>query len=679
MAPKHSNPSRPRVDRDRNQYTAHAPYNFIPLADTVVPALTDIPGHDTYRTDTLTGWIDCEIETRAPTYIRGMMVEAVFAQQGLKKPDELTPADKEERAPFFSSNDKTVEGRLEPALPGSSLRGMIRQLVETLGYGRIRWVADQPKMFYRAVAASKDDPLRDSYDRIIGRFAKHVHAGYLLYDDQNDDWYIMPARRWPTGEEYVKIKDEVVKGFNLAEYLDFNHKDYRPQIHAVSFEPETKQGKRGSFIQINGLGVRGTYRFKGNLVCAGNMLEGGDVGRTQSPRARQALVLLPDQKKSPLKIPKDVIRDYLDSLTPFQRDQLSDWSDGKGCLGQLKPIFYVLDQDKKEVLAFGHSPNFRIPALIRDEASGRQRAATPYDFVPEDHKGRQQPDLADAIFGWVEENDGPGESRAGRVFFGDARFTGAKNGVWMEMMTPQVLASPKASTFQHYLVQDKRQRHDPDQKQQLAHYASARSTTQIRGTKNYWHRGSNPAIKAATPREGEKDHETQHTRIVPLRPGVSFACRIRFENLRPEELGLLWWALALPVGDNRRYCHKIGMGKPLGMGGIAIRPKLTLTDRPKRYDTLFTGDSWQESATTANPESFIKSFEQYILDKLSPDEHGARFSKLERIRMLLEMLAWREDDPAWSEVTRYMEIEHGLRKLNEYKERPVLPDPLHVK
>ncbi|MEZ4644806.1 MAG: hypothetical protein R3E31_19090 [Chloroflexota bacterium] len=49
--------------------------------------------------------------------------------------------------------------------------------------------------------------------------------------------------------------------------------------------------------------------------------------------------------------------------------------------------------------------------------------------------------------------------------------------------------------------------------------------------------------------------------------------------------------------------------------------------------------------------------------------------------MLLAMLAWPGPDP---EQTRYMEIEradpsakHGKR--NEYKERPVLPDPLKVK
>jgi hypothetical protein len=46
--------------------------------------------------------------------------------------------------------------------------------------------------------------------------------------------------------------------------------------------------------------------------------------------------------------------------------------------------------------------------------------------------------------------------------------------------------------------------------------------------------------------------------------------------------------------------------------------------------------------------------------------------------MLLAMLEWRKVNDAWLDLTRYMEIERGPQKVNEYKERPVLPDPLAV-
>ncbi len=71
---------------------------------------------------------------------------------------------------------------------------------------------------------------------------------------------------------------------------------------------------------------------------------------------------------------------------------------------------------------FGHSPNFRIPARLY----GSDRAATPPDFLPDAFRKDSAPDLADAIFGWVKEAEGPKEQRAGRVSFGDAHYTGAE-------------------------------------------------------------------------------------------------------------------------------------------------------------------------------------------------------------------------------------------------------------
>jgi hypothetical protein len=57
-----------------------------------------------------------------------------------------------------------------------------------------------------------------------------------------------------------------------------------------------------------------------------------------------------------------------------------------------------------------------------------------------------------------------------------------------------------------------------------------------------------------------------------------------------------------------------------------------------------------------------------------------RFTESRRILALLTMLQWPGPDKQW---TRYMEIEHSdsrapRGKVNEYKERPVLPSPFGV-
>ena len=58
---------------------------------------------------------------------------------------------------------------------------------------------------------------------------------------------------------------------------------------------------------------------------------------------------------------------------------------------------------------------------------------------------------------------------------------------------------------------------------------------------------------------------------------------------------------------------------------------------------------------------------------------GIAFEKLERIQQLLHMLSWPGPVPS-EEKSRYMEIERydpsaRRKKRNEYRERPVLPDP----
>jgi len=666
---KHTNPSKPRRDSKGNRIWARAPYNFIPLPDQIVLAQDPLP-HEAYDPEGLTGWIDCELETCAPTYIRGMMTELLFKEQGEKKPDALTAEEKLARAPFFSTGEERLAGFPAPVIPGSSLRGMIRALVEIAGYGRMRWVGAEPTFTFRAVAASRDDPLRQPYEDIMGRYGSNVRAGYLVRP--GEDWVIQPARK-PQDEDfserafYLKVKEYQIQATAIPGYVRLNSPRYRPAYYPVSFEGETRQSQHGPYVAITRIGApKAGYRYRGTLVCSGNMLETNASG--DSPRKSHALVLEPDPKARPLKIPPQVIEDYLAGLTPYQKENL--WAGAQGCLKEGAPVFYVTDG--KDIVAFGHSPDFRVPARL----PGADHASNPRDFVPEELLNPDRPDLAEAIFGWVEEQGvGLKGQRAGRVFFQDAHCVAAEDQVWYKPtpITPHTLGAPKPTTFQHYLLQDADQGHNPDEKSQLAHYGTPPTQTQIRGSKLYWHKGSKPDIEATVT---ELQHETQLTRIMPLAVGVHFKFRVRFENLRPEELGALLWALLLPGAEGKVYRHKLGMGKPLGMGAVAITPALFLTSRTERYAHLFAEGAWQQAVESAAPDPYLAAFEAFVLKQLGVN--AARLAEMERIRMLLAMLEWHESDSAWLEATRYMEIEHGPDKVNEYKERPVLPDPLAV-
>ncbi len=115
-----------------------------------------------------------------------------------------------------------------------------------------------------------------------------------------------------------------------------------------------------------------------------------------------------------------------------------------------------------------------------------------------------------------------------------------------------------------------------------------------------------------------KKHITQYTEIEPIMTGT-FTGKIRFENLTDIELGSLLFALDLPKG----CAHKIGMGKPLGLGSVRITPHLYLSSRGHdntRYQNF--SNEWGNHPAEENTKmtSFKKRFEEYILKKIGADD-----------------------------------------------------------
>lgn len=375
------------------------------------------------------------------------------------------------------------------------------------------------------------------------------------------------------------------------------------------------------------------------------------------------------------------------------------------------PIFYLTNENDR-VVSIGHTGFFRIPYKY-----------TIGDHIPENLKSADGIDFAEALFGKEGEF-------ASRVFFEDAELAEKNNeeDIFFPEAVPQILSSPKPTCFQHYLEQDS------FNNKKLKHWNDKKA--KIRGYKLYWHRvtpddeskcswklkqfkinksnyekflnninknnstllnkkhncieisDKDITIKCAfneLPKDIQEElknyllqsSKAQHTVIQPVKSGIKFKGRIRFENLSKEELGALLFALDLPEG----HYHKIGMGKPLGLGSIAIKPTLFIIDRSKRYKKLFEDDKWYLAAEKREDiNEFKKAFEEYILCRISESERGKATSlwEIPRIKELKEMLNWRHTEKSdWLEKTRYMLINHPTLK-NEFKDRPVLPKPTEV-
>lgn len=226
----------------------------------------------------------------------------------------------------------------------------------------------------------------------------------------------------------------------------------------------------------------------------------------------------------------------------------------------------------------------------------------------------------------------------------------------------------------------------------------AHEHTTLRGHKLYWHRG--PSSQAdieveddyvrdvvmgrQEPVPGRNASEKQYTQIKPVAAGVTFTFDIRFENLSDTELGAILWALQLPGEQGGEYRHKLGMGKPLGMGSVHIKPELHLTDRTTRYRTLFDGNRWFAGEPDSKDiREFVDAYDHCILHKLTAHERdkATALHETPRLRTLFKLFEW----PGKSkEESRYMEIERRDAKAkrgkrNEYRDRPVLPMPIDTK
>jgi CRISPR-associated protein (TIGR03986 family) len=653
-------------DIDENRQ-AFAPYNFVSLPDKIVTQnVSDLPDQGVYASDRLTGYIDCELTTESPIYIRaGVNRKQVEAgKQSKDIPD------------FFYLNDAD-----EPVIPGSSLRGMLRTLVEIVTYSKVSLVS-RKRLIYRSVggATNHDIHYRDKMMRFDGDrdrkkfYTPRILGGYMKKLGSRD-WAIRPAKV-VDGTTYAHIRiDE--KFFKSLKSIDHTKNAYQVFIKT---SPYDYQDVRGGFLKIKYAKVQSARANPESGFRPATLARSGAM----ISKLSEAVIYEPDPDDTKLlSLTDEQIDDYKEQISQEQEKLLGK----QGVLNDGQPVFYILDEKTGLVEFFGHARMFRVPY-----------PNSPFDYIPPSLREGppHEVDFAEAIFGYArdikkEADNHKQRAYAGRLFFTDAILHKGQKDLWLpgKTITPKILSGPKPTTFQHYLVQE-----DPNSykigetrdgkskfETRLRDYASPKDETTLRGHKFYWHKGARD-VNDIRETSDLKVGDTQHTQINPLRAGVTFAFQVHFENLSKEELGALMFVLDI-IASNEKMRLKLGMGKPLGMGAVKISPKLFVRDIANRYASLFGKDSWlsgySEDAQVA--QSALDNFMSRMEGEL-----GEGLTKSDRIKELLAILQWpgiaADDD---GRPTRYMEIEHKVSKdvnkrgkVNEYRDRPVLPDATNV-
>jgi CRISPR-associated protein (TIGR03986 family) len=657
---------------------ALAPYNFVELPERIAKVdQQQLPPQNRFDPQRHSGWLDCRLTTAAPAYVRAALtLEQARAQLKSKDLDA-----------FFY-----VEREDQPVIPGSSLRGLFRALIEIISYSKVSEVA-ATRLIYRAVGdtTSHGKRYRDRVMQVDEREKlcdPKMMGGYLR--QIGSDWYIRPAQEIHGASFAVLREPERSTSYfdnlkkNLAQ-VDGCRNAYKIYVKTKDYEYYVTRGgySVGKVVAYEPSPAPKNGWVEATLALSGPM----------ASKRSEAVIFAEDPTAELLKLSDDQVAAYREQVSKEQEKLV-----GKGgALRDGQPVFYTLNppgeaNSDEPVEFFGHCRMLRLPYR-----------RSPRDLVPEELRRETDLDLTEAIFGFTKQTDANfgfdkqadgkrlSNAYAGRVFFGDARLVPGQTDIWLlahRAITPHVLGTPKPTTFQHYLVQTqpnkfeigRDKRGQPKYETRLADYTEPQAV--IRGHKLYWHKGE---VKLGDIESQGKAKDAVLTRIRPLRAGVEFSFRIRFDNLSDVELGALLWTLQV-AGDDR-YRLKLGMGKPLGLGALKIESELRLLDRAARYATLFSNDDWAEavkdgSATGDIRQRAIPAFERFVLSQIK-EPSARRLAELERIKQLLTMLSWPGPD---KEQTRYLEIERNdpqapRGKRNEYKkpeDRPVLPSPLSV-
>ena len=435
-----------------------APYNFVPLNKHVyLPDWADQISHDIPFEDGEDGYIEVTWENVSPLCIR----DASTGDDG------------------YSMHVKQSDGSRLYFLPGSSLRGMLRNTLNILAFGKMEQY-DNRFFGYRIFDTNKS--LGKKYQKEMAK----VKFGWLHKDESEDDKYVL----YPCIDGFDKIRIEDVSKW----YPGYDEKK-------TSWE-------RNNFIQRqSGCYFPKYEKYEDDktycIFATGQMLG----------KEHELLISQPD-KDHPISLGKKTIDSFFAVYEPspyFDEYQklLKEGTD--------IPVSYISVSDgqgKNGIAAMGMGRMFRYPykydvsSLIEKEQ-------------PECQSGKR--DLCETIFGWI----GNENSAKGRVQICNALMANTIQENELEEIVG-VLGTPKASFYPLYL------------KQSAPGYQTYESDDAcIAGRKRY--RIHDGGSVTELPKGNGNGNVTSILKFLPR--NCKFKMRINVHNLRRVEIGALLSAI----------------------------------------------------------------------------------------------------------------------------------------
>ncbi|WP_373550727.1 TIGR03986 family CRISPR-associated RAMP protein [Haliscomenobacter sp.] len=514
-----------------------APYNFVPLSNQVVyPEWAEQVSLDIPFEDAQSGEIEVELKAHSPIFVRD--------GQGKGSIDHSSD--------FFQHQGKYY-------LPGSSLKGMVRSVLEIMSFGKMGDRVNDDRYAIRDLSGTIKELYLSKFkpDTVYGGWLKKNadgtysledcgHPGRISHQHLDEMYNTDFSTYFLKGNGFDQSKDaQKAARFKYRRFEQLAQGQSR--VNRFSFAANSAGRPIYEIDRDNPAALPGEIVFTGQ-----------PSPRFQRPTGKweghhlEFIFFKPDRNVVHTVDP-EVINNFF--FAYFDQDP-SRWSEDwrfwrnelspkeKNQKGKAIPVFFHKDNQGK-VIAIGLSYLFKLPY----QKSIRQA-------MPAQHTEGHKPDFADLLFGFVN-GESALESLKGRVHFGHAA---AQAGCVPGKMVEVVLSSPKASYYPTYVLQT------VDANGKTGSYKTFMDEgAQVAGWKRY-----------PVHLEGVKSNDIPPkssgdvgVRFVPLETGARFKFTIRYHNLKKVELGALLSALTFHRFDQDTF-HGLGMAKPLGYGKVKL-------------------------------------------------------------------------------------------------------------
>lgn len=512
----------------------HAPYHFVPLSKWVyMPDWAHLVSHDVPFEDGISGVIDYTLTNNTPLCV---------GDKQEKRPGE----------PVHVSFAKDPLGR--PLIPSSSIKGMIRSVLEIASFGKFNQIDDHH-------FSSRDISNADTM------YAKEIHesraqAFWIKFDASLQKWVFREA------EHTVIFHDDLNRAFgttiqNVA-FKQPAEKKYQqfPLTNEVYFDIGKRKimGMRGKPVTVECATQLKHGQHKGFVSFSG--FRPGKRERTQDRLNFSYLFYNAADK----------VKSYPDwqplvnRLFEIHDEKLVDELKKHPNLEYGIPVFGRIGKnDKLLALGFAKMPRKLYKLSTLQVALAQQPLATSDNTF----------DMAELIFGTLRDN---GFGLKSRVQFSDAI---CKVNTGLSKTQPAILGQPQASFLGGYIEQSGERVAN-----ELVNYQSG---SKLKGWKRY---PKQSGLNIKIPADLASKIDVQSTLEV-IKPKATFTGRIVFHNLTKQELGALYWVLNFADGSDKLF-HSLGHGKPLGAGAVQF-DSLTLSHVVTNNGTTVTLDECQQS------------------------------------------------------------------------------------